>query len=171
MRLSTRRVSVPADVRARLPLRRGERVLAAGRDTEGTWLIGTGRSLYVGADQFTEIPWERVERATWDRDESALVVEEVADFGEPQPRHVARLEDPRRLLALIRERVTASILLTRNVPVEGTRGIKVVARRSPAGDGETQFSFWLGEDVDPDDPAVREASGRGVAEAREELGL
>lgn len=171
MRILPRRVSVPADVRAQLELPRGERILAAGRDADGTWLVGTDRSLYVGAGPFAEIPWERVERATWDRDESALVVEEVADFGEQQPRHVARLEDPRRLLELIRERVTASILLTRNVPVDGTRGIKVVARRAPAGQGEPQFSFWLGEDVDPDDPAVREASDRGVAQAREELGL
>lgn len=166
-----RRRNVPHDVRRNLGLRRGERVLAAGRDADGTWLIGTGRALYVGSGPLTEIPWERVERATWDRDESALVVEEIADFGEPQPRHIAKLDDPRRLLELIRERVTASILLTRNVPVPGTRGIKVVARRSPVGHDEPQFSFWLGADVDPDDPAVREASARAVEEAREELGL
>ncbi|MGH3358974.1 MAG: hypothetical protein ACRDO7_09220 [Nocardioidaceae bacterium] len=171
MRLTPRRETVPADVRSALSLARGERVLAAGKAVDGVWLVGTDRSLYIGADPYTEIPWERVERATWDQDESALVVEEVADFGEPQPRHVAQLAEPRRLLELVRERVTASILLTRNVPVEGTRGIKVVARRSPLRHGEVQFSFWLADGIDPDDQAVREASRRGVAEAREELGL
>lgn len=171
MRLTTHRATVPSEVREALSLARGERILAAGQDADGVWLIGTDRSLYVGGGPYTEMPWERVERATWDRDEEALVVEEVADFGEPQPRHVARLQDPRRLLELVRERVTASILLTRNVPVEGTRGIKLVARRSPVGQGEPQFSFWLADGIDPDDPAVRDASRRGIAVAREELGL
>lgn len=167
----TRRESVPSDVRDRMSLERGERILASGKSHDGLWLIGTDRALHVGTDDLIAIPWERVEHAAWDRDKDALVVEEVAEFGEPQPRHTARLDDPRRLLELIRERVTASILLTQNVPIEGTRGIKVVARRSPVRHGEVQFSCWLPDGLDPADEAVQEAGRRGVEQARADLGL
>ena len=167
----SRKAAIPADVRDALELAPGERVLASGRSVDDVWLIGTDRSLYIGDDTIVEIPWERVERATWDRDDSALVVEEVADFGEPHPRHAVRLDDPRRLLQLIRERVTASILLTQNVPIEGSKGLQVVARRSPVRTGEVVFSFWLGEGLDPSADAVREARRRGLEQARIDLGL
>lgn len=168
--MSAIRETVPAAIRQSLDLARGERILAHGNGG-GVWLVGTDRALYIGAEEFVRIPWERVERASWDRDASALVVEEVADFGERQPRHVVQLGDPRRLLELVRERVTASILLTSEVPIPGTNGMKVIARRSPVGDSDIRFSFWLGAGLDPDDPAVRSASERAVAQARSDLGL
>ncbi|UYM05686.1 hypothetical protein [Solicola gregarius] len=166
-----RRETLPSDVHAALGLARGERVLAFGRAVDGVWLIGTDRSLYIGADDFVEIPWERVEHATWSSDDSALVVEEVADFGETHPRHVVRLDDPRRLLQLVRERVTASILLTRNVPIAGTKGLQIVTRRSPLRTGDIEFSFWLGDGLDPSDEAVLDARRRGLEQARVDLGL
>ena len=166
-----RRDRLPREVLSALDLTRGERVLAFGRADDGVWLVGTDRSLYLGSDTFAEIPWEHVEHATWDRDESALVVDEVADFGEPHPRHVVHLDDPRRLLQLINERVTASILLTRNVPIEGSKGLQIVARRSPVRTGDVEFSFLLAKGLDPASGAVREARRRGLELARVDLGL
>jgi len=163
---------IPADVRARLTLRPGERVLAGAADTDGRWTVGTDRSLHVPVDDgWRVLPWERIDRARWDEDSERLVVVEVADFGEPQPQHQLALVEPRRLLDLVRDRVTASVLLTRNVPVEGSRGLKVVARRSPVGDGEVDWSFWLDDGLDPADPAVRRAVDEGLAAGRAELGL
>ena len=112
-----------------------------------------------------------MDRASWDEDSERLDVVEVADFGERQPRHRLALHDPRRLLDLVRERVTASVLLTRHVPVAGSRGIKVVARRSPTRQGDVIWSTWLDDGLDPADPGVRRAVDEGLEAARAELGL
>ena len=167
-----RRDAAPADVTARLPMAPGERVLASSQDPGGGWHVATSHALYVSADAgHHRIPWQQVDRAAWDREAERLVVVEVADFGEPQPHHALAVPEPDRLLEVVRERVTASILLTRHIPVAGSRGLKVVARRPPAGAGEVQWSFWLDEGLDPSDRVVREAADIGLAEARAELGL
>lgn len=171
MRWKARTESVPSEVRDTLGLASGERVLASGQSKEGVWFVGTDRRLYIASDDVTRLPWERVERASWDRDSSELLVEEVADFGERYTSHTARFDDPRRLLELVRERVTASVLLTRNVPITGSRGIKVVARRSPLRTGDVEFSYVLADGLDPADEAVLEAGRRGVAAIRDDLGL
>lgn len=163
---------MPGEVRAGLDLARGERVLAAAQDTAGRWHVGTDLALHVAtADGTRRLPWQRIDRASWDPDDRRLVVVEVADFGQPEPRTSLAVEGPGRLLELVRERVTASVLLTRNVPVEGSRGIKVIARRSPTGGGDIDWSFWLDRRLDPGDPAVQQAAERGLAEARSELGM
>ena len=163
---------VPAEVRSRLVLEPGERVLAAAADTGGRWTVGTDRALHLSrGDEWLVLAWERIDRARWDEASERLEVVEVADFGEPQPRHQLALLEPRRLLDLVRDRVTASVLLTRHVPVAGSRGLKVVARRSPVSDGEVDWSCWLDEGLDPADPAVRRAVDEGLAAARAELGL
>jgi hypothetical protein len=165
-----RRDAAPADITAALPTAPGERVLASSQERGGGWHIATSHALYVadGAGQH-RIPWEHVDRAAWDSDAERLVVVEVADFGEPQPRHELSVPEPGRLLEVVRERVTASVLMTRHVPVAGSRGLKVVARRPPAGGGEVQWSFWLDDGLEPSDPLVREAAQMGLAEARAEL--
>ena len=167
-----RRDALPADVAATLPLEPGERVLASARAADDRWHVATGHALYIaGAEGHRRVPWQRVDRAAWDKDVERLEVVEVADFGEPQPRHVLEVAEPGRLLEVVRERVTASVLMTRHVPVAGSRGLKVVARRAPTGTDEVQWSFWLDEGLEPDDPFVREALERGLVEARSELGV
>jgi len=148
----------------------GERVLAGAVDGDGRWHVGTDRALHLAdGERWCRVPWERVDRAGFDDETERLRVVEVADLGQPEPTHVLALVEPRRLLDLVRERVTASVLLTRNVPVGGSRGVKVVARRAPTG-GPVEWSFWLDPGLDPADPRVRAAidAGRAVAEA--ELG-
>ena len=162
---------VPPAVGERLRLAPGERVLAGAADADGRWIVGTDRALHLPADDGGQVlAWEDVDRASWDDDTERLVVVEVADFGETQPRHELALRDPMRLLDLIRERVTASVLLTRHVPVAGSRGLKVVARRSPTRQGEVIWSTWLDDGLDPADPEVRRAVEEGLAAARTELG-
>ncbi len=154
-----------------MPLQPGERVLATTRDAAGDWQVATDQALHVCVDgRHQRIAWQCVDRATWDRDSERLVVVEVADFGEPQQRHQLEISEPGRLLEVVRERVTASVLMSRHVPVAGSRGLKVVARRAPAGNGEVTWSFWLGEGLQPGDPAVQAAAERGLAEAQAELG-
>ena len=168
----SRRSVVDADVASELPTEAGERPLAATRDAVGRWLVGSDRALYLpGDDGWRRLPWERVDQASWDRESEALLVVEVADFGHPQPRHEIVVVEPGQLLELIRERVTASVLLTRHVPLPGSEGLQVVARRAPVAGAEVDWSIRLGDSLDPSDPEVIRAVERGLADAQADLGV
>ena len=169
----TRTVPVPADVVARAGLPRGDRVLAGAEADDGTWLLGTRDALVVLAvdDAPRSLPWERVETADWDRDLDRLRVVEVAVFGQVRPVHELTVPRPGLLLQLIRERVTASVLLVRHVPLEGRRGVRVIARRPPAGDRALRWVYEYDPGIDPDDPTVRLAAETALAAAQDEVGL
>jgi hypothetical protein len=165
---------VPADVLVRAALPHGERVLARATAEDGTWLLGTRDALVLvppAPEASSErIPWERVESADWERDGDRLRVSVVAEFGRPRPVHTFTLLDPGPLLPMVRERVTASVLLQRRVDVRGRKGLRVVARRAPRGSGEVIWAYELDPGVDPDDPAVAEAAAAGLRAAEDELG-
>ena len=162
---------VPGDVLDRARLRRGA-ALAGTVAADGTWLVGTRDALVlVPADgPVTTVPWERVETADWDREEERLRVVEVAHFGDQQPVHTLTVTDPGRLLPMVRERVSASVLLQRRVPVHGRRGLSVVARRAPGGTGPITWAWEYDAGLDPDDPLVREAAAAGLRAAQQDVG-
>ena len=153
--------------RADVEVRRGESVLAWAEATDGTVVAGTRDALYVGA---TRLPWERVEAADWDRDADRLRVSEVGTWGEERVEHTFSFDEPGRLLELVRERVTASVVLQRHVRVTGRQGLRVIARRAPRGDQPVAWFYEYDEGVDPDAPAVREAAEAALLAARDELG-
>lgn len=173
---------VPAEVVRRAALPRGERLLARAATADGTWLLGTRDALViVPAEPAGEptavtpaagvrIPWERVETADWDRDDQRLRVSEVGEFGQQRPVHVFSVPDAGTLLPMVRERVTASVLLQRRVVVNGRKGLRVVARRPPRGRGGIVWAFELDPGVDPADPAVQRAAEAGLRAAEEEIG-
>lgn len=173
-RLFRREGTVPSEVLQRAGLRRGEKVLASAVTDDGTWLLGARDALVVVPPSTqvptTRIPWQQVETADWDREQERLRVAEVGEFGRPRPVHEFRAEDPSRLLQLVRERVTASVLMQRRVTVSGRKGFFVVARRAPDGSGEISWSYRFDPGVEPDDPGVRDAAERALATAAEELG-
>jgi hypothetical protein len=100
----------------------GERVLASCESVDGTVLAGTRDAFYIGTEPVTRIPWERVEAADWDRDDAVFRLSLVGSWGEEKVVHSYALTEPKRLLELVRERVTASIVLQRHVPLEGHGG-------------------------------------------------
>jgi hypothetical protein len=154
-----------------LPLEHGERVLAWATDGAGLWYAGTARALLLSSrTESRRLPWESIERAEWDGDTAQLEVVELAEFGQPKPVHRAALQEPERLLQLVRERITASIVVSRFVPVAGNRGITVVARRAPHTAEELTWSCVVDPGLDEDSPQVRAAFERGLAEARGEIG-
>ena len=97
--------------------------------------MGTRDALYVPTSVgHVRVPWEQVESADWDKEGEVLRVREVGTWGEPRPGVPPHASpSPGRLLELVRERVTATVLLQRHVAVEGTRGVRVIARRAPSG--------------------------------------
>ncbi len=167
---------MPAEIRARAELPRGERVLAAAVATGDTWVLGTRDHLVLvtpRAADVRRVPWERVLRADWDRDTDRLTVVEIGEYSLRHPVHLFTITEPGEpslLLQLVRERVTASLVLQRRVDLDGRRGLTVVARRPPAG-GPVSWAYELDPGVDPADPAVASAAERGLHAAAEELGL
>jgi hypothetical protein len=146
----------------------GERVLAREAAVDGTVVAGTRDSLHVGE---LRIPWEAIETADWDADSSTLTVTEVGRWGEERPVHRIALADPARLLQLVRERVTASVVLQRHVPVRGRKGLYVVARRAPGKDEPLTWLYEFDEGIDPDDPEVRRRAEAALAQAQQDVGL
>jgi len=152
----------------------GEKVLAWAESSSGAVVVGTRDALYIAsadAGVETRLPWEQVEAADWDRDTSRLRVSEVGTWGEERVEHELTLEEPGQLLELVRERVTASVVLQRHVPLSGRRGLRVIARRAPGGDRPLTWFYEYDEGIDPADPAVRAAAEAALAAARDEVGL
>ncbi len=146
----------------------GERVLAACESVDGVVLAGTRDALYLGT---TRIPWEQVEAADWDNESDVFRVSPVGSWGEEKVSHSYALTAPARLLELVRERVTASVVLQRHVPVSRRRGVRVIGRRPPRGTGEIEWFLEYDEGVDPTDPAVQATCAAALAVARSDVGL
>lgn len=168
-----RRRTPPADVVRAASLPRGERVLASASGADGSWLLGTRAQLVLvdAAGEAVRLPWEQVEDAGWDQETSRLQVREAGDFGRPRREWTPTVtdEEPRAFLQLLRERVTASIVVQRQVAVRGRRGVVVACRRNPTG-GPLHWTATFEPGVEPDDPEVRAAAEALLARVRAELG-
>ena len=136
--------------------------LASARTKDGIEIVGKRDVLSVPG---REIRWEEILNAEWDSETGTLVVmlvePEVLSF---------ELDEPALLLQLVRERVTASVVLTRRFLVQGKLGFTVMARRPPSGD-EITLTYEYDRGLDPDAPAVREAARSALRDVRDELGL
>jgi hypothetical protein len=156
-----RRTSPPVEVAA------GERVLAWARTSDGV-VAGSAAALYLPGG--VRIPWDQVEAADWDLESQTLKVTEVGTWGSPRPVHPLVLTEPALLLQLVRERVTASVVLQRHVAIRGKAGVRVIARRAPTGARELSWLFEYDEGIDPADPFVAHAAQEALAAARDEVG-
>jgi len=145
----------------------GEKVLAWASAADGV-VAGTRAALYLPGGR--RVAWEQVEAADWDSDSDTLRLSEVGAWGEPRPTYSFVLGEPNRLLQLVRERVSATVVLQRHVQIRGTRGLRVIARRAPAGKRELTWLFEYDEGIDPDDPFVDHAAQEALAAARDEVG-
>ena len=145
-----------------VPLESGERVLASAQDPTGAWVVATDRALVTDARRLS---WSDTGHAQWLDEDVELVVEPV-DPGEPPLR--VRLPEPGRLPETVHERVMASIVVSRRVPVPGGT-VRVVGRDD--GSGELVWQVIADAGVDPDSRDVRTAADSAVTTLRGELGL
>ena len=155
------RRSRPSHGPSPLPLWPGERFLAAAQDTAGGWVVATDRALVTPDRRF---PWVEVALARWVDDDSTLTIE-LVDHDRPDWR--ARLSVPGRLPETVHERVMASIVVTRKVPVPGG-WVRVVGR--DGGDGVLRWQVIADPGVDASAPDVRTAADSAVAALRAEIG-
>lgn len=113
------------------------------------------------------LAWDEIERATWDGDDDTLLVVEVATASARPVRHRLRITAPGRLVDVVREQVTASVILTRFVPIDGRRGVRVTGRRTRGGD--LVWSAALDAGIDRADPGTRARIDAAVAAVRAEV--
>ncbi len=150
------------------------RPLAVAEADDGSWLVGTRDAFHVVRPDGTPVlalPWEQVLRADWDSDTATLRVERVEDYGSPVTPYSFVLPEPGTLLSLVRERITASVLLQRRVELGRKRGLTVIGRRAPGGTGAVTWAYELDDGVDPGDPSVLAAAEEALRDAQESLGL
>lgn len=170
MKLFSRDTGVPAEVLERAALPRSEKVLAFAQAADGSWLLGTRVALVlVPESEVVRLAWEEVEDAAWDVEEGELRVTGVGAYGQVRPSYTLRLEDPALLLQLLRERVMASIVLQRRVPVRGKLGLTVIGRRSPVG-GPVAWMHAYDPGLDPTDPEVAALATAALTQAQSEVG-
>jgi hypothetical protein len=161
---------VPAAVRSLV----AGKALAAVEAQDGSWLVGTRNALHVvepDRGEHLTLRWEQVHRADWDLETSTLRVERVEDYGRPVTSYSFVLSEPGDLLPMVRERVTASVVLQRRVDLARRRGFTVIGRRSPTGRGEMTWAFEFDRGVDPDAPEVLESARTALREAQQSIGL
>lgn len=153
----------------RLPSLEGRERLLAWAETDAGAIVGGSRDA-LHLPEGVRLPWEEVATADWDVDERRLHVVEVGDFGRPQVEHRLVLDDPERLLSLVRERVVASIVVQRHVAVSERLGVRVIGRRAP---GRADPIAWFVEydaGLDPADAGVADVVDTALAAARADVG-
>jgi hypothetical protein len=165
---------VPQAVKTALRLARGERVLAASRAADDSYIVATGRALYRGwgrpgspEDGHWRLPYEDILRVVWD-DEAELL--RVWEPSLPDGYTEVPLPDPGAVPETVRERVTSTLVVSHHVPLQGKRGVWLSARRSPA-ESEVRWTMLFDAGLDPTDPGLRTLAAAALEELRESTGV
>ena len=158
---------VPEEVRGALA--DGERLLAWSgvRGDPASFVAATDGALHVIGATSTRLPWDLVDKATWD-DEEILVVEARRAPGEPLRSWRIPLAEGQRLPTVVYERVTSNVVVSERVRLEGDAGARLVARRS--GDG-VRWTVTFDPGLDPRDPRLRAQAQAALDDLRGTLGL
>lgn len=160
-----RRSPLAPAVKEQLELRPKERVLAWVDDGAGRIVVASETALHLQRTPpaYSRIGWEQVERASYDS--GTLTVVLVPEQGSATLR--IPVGEGRDLPVVVRDRVTASVLVNRFVPLRGDAGVRIVGRRQENGQ-----VLWRSE-LDPglaDDAGARGEAAMALAEVRAEVG-
>lgn len=150
---------------ARLQLRPKERVLAWADDGAGRAVVASETALHAQRNppEYSRYGWEQIEHVTYDA--GVLTVDLVPQQGSASLR--IPVGDAPRLPVVVRDRVTASVLIDRFVPLRGDAGVRVVARRSV--DGQVAWRTVLDADL-ANDPAAKRSADEALNDVRAEIG-
>jgi hypothetical protein len=170
--------TLPAAVRSSLGLRPGEKVLAAAQDdVTRVWIAATSWRLIAVADPETpgddrievDRPWLEVDGGAWDPDTTVLSMTWV-DGGAGQQWTLRRLTGPGRMPETFRERVSASVVLMREVDLGPGRRARVAIRKA-LDTRELQDQVLFGRGSRPDDPLLAREVALARAELRDQVGM
>lgn len=167
MLLLNHRKVLPPDVRARLDLFKGDRVLAFAEITDG-WAIASRRALHVtgGDGEILRRPWADVDRASLDPATDTITV--VWIDGGTLDLHLLDNRRPAFSRAL-HERVQSSVVHRETVRIPGGAQVQVALRRDEHGE---LFSQLIGRGrVDLTDPTVAALVDAAEARVRGAAGL
>lgn len=150
-----------------------EDILASVQLADGSWVAGSRAAVYLPeGDKLRRVGWEAIERAAWDSEASVLRVYETTAFGTPLRSTELAVDDPGRFGQLLRERVDASVLVQRHVPLVGKKGVRIVGRRNPADrDAPVTWNFVLDKGLEPDRPGLIEQAEMALKAVRDEFGI
>jgi hypothetical protein len=116
---------------------------------------------------WVHLGWHEIERGGWDAESSRLGW--VRYGGE---RGQIELVQPGRLPEVFRERVAASIVLEKSVPILGARQVLIVARRDLAeADRPLSWQATLGRGLSWQGEGVRQAVDDAIAQVRTEYDM
>lgn len=161
---------VYASWRSSLADRAGDpaRILAWARSEDG-YVVGSPAVLSVGdgedAAGWRHVGWHEIEHGGWNSESRSL---SWTLYGGRRGR--VGLADPGRLPELFRERVAASIVVERFVPIRGERGVTVTARRDLGGGGSLTWHSTLTRGLSWSTDGVVEEAARVSAELQSEYG-
>lgn len=171
MRLLPKRTPPPPkDLHERLGVPAKERVLAWGSGPEG-YVAATDAALRVevpSSNSVETLGWDVITKATWE--EPVLIVTLEAGVGRPGRTLRLRVDESGDLPAAIRDRVTASVVVSEVVAIGEGATARMVARRA-TDDAEIRWSVVFEAGADANDPALQERARRALAELRASLGI
>jgi hypothetical protein len=155
-----RRDVLPGQIRERLALPKGDRVLGAALVDDGeTWLLATTTGFgVVRGDEAVHTPWIGIERVTMDKETGLMA---VYFSGRDAERFQIQPKD-KRLASIVNERVIASLVTVDHLEVPGG-SVRVALRRSDRD--ELSVQVIAPADVDLEE----EETARIVAAARDSL--
>jgi hypothetical protein len=163
---------LPSDVLASLDVRSGEKVVAWGTGpvdarSEIAHVVATDRALYLSSP-VRRIPWSRIARATWEEPVLALaVLDDAGRVGRPLEVPMDASGD---VPAAVHDRVTASVVISQRVDLDGFGSALMVARRG-SDDEQITWSVVFDAGLDPADPRLRAAADIALARLRDALGI
>jgi hypothetical protein len=163
-----RRRTARAAIVDSLPLARGERPLLAVESLAGS-VVATERAVYhlsQATGEWVRLGWEQVGQIRCEADPGGLVL--TGWMPDAPLRTVLAVPQNHALLALARERVAWTTLISARVPLAGYGHARMTARRQPG----THALLWRValDDGVPDNPDIQAEVDAAVARLRTELG-
>ncbi len=155
---------LPPGQRKALGLGPKDRVIAAARLRDGSWVAATADGLALGD---VRLDWVAFTSARWDHDRETLALRWLTEAGTGS--RVLHIDDPGTLPETVHTRVTATIVLSRRVPVVGRSGLRIAARRQRMGEA-LLWQVVPDPGIDPDEPATRAAVEAALRSMALELG-
>ncbi|WP_432558087.1 hypothetical protein [Granulicoccus sp. GXG6511] len=147
--------------------RRSKKPLSGARTPDGWCIVLPDVLAQLHGQDWRLIGWHEIEQGGWNDQNRELRWEESSGR-----RGSAVMDNPEQVPEVFRERVHASIVVQKHVPIEGTReGGVVSARRDLThADGELDWRTRRGRGT-PDDEATRAALAAALEEVRHDFDI